>query len=129
MKYILGIGLVLMLIAGIFAFVEWNFLNQAETVNGTVTTFDVSDSDDSVTYCPVISFSTKKGQQVEYHANVCASPRAFDVGQTVKVIYDPKDPKNVQMANVWLEYLTPLILTAVGLPLLLVGLWPMFSKK
>jgi hypothetical protein len=33
------------------------------------------------------------------------------------------------MANVWLEYLTPLILTAVGLPLLLVGLWPMFSKK
>jgi uncharacterized protein DUF3592 len=129
MKYFLAIGAILLLLAGLFAFLEWNFLNQAETVTGTVTDFDISNSDDGVTFCPVILFKTKSGQQVEYHANFCSSPRAYEVGDSVKVVYNPKDPKNVQPANFWLEYLTPLILLAVGLPLTAVGAVPMLNRK
>ncbi len=122
-----GIGFVLLAIAGLLFLREQSFLNKAEHVMGTVTDLDRSESDGDTSYCPVIDFSTTDGQNVRYHASICSSPPAFDVGDSVKIIYDPSNPKNVQMENFWDEYVAPFVLGVVGLPLFGFGLLRLFS--
>lgn len=123
-----GVGAILLLIAGFLFVQERSFLASAETVTGHVSDFDISsDSDNNNSYCPVIDFTTQRGQNVEYHANVCSAPPAFDVGQSVKVVYDPQNPRKVQMAGFWSEYLAPLILTLIGVPFFLIGAWGLFT--
>jgi hypothetical protein len=118
-----GIGAILLVIGAILFLQERSFLAAAETATGTVTDFDLSsDSDNSYSYCPVINFATKSGQKVEYHANVCSAPPAYDVGDHVQVIYDPENPRKVQMDSFWGKYVGPLVLLLVGGPFLLIGL-------
>jgi hypothetical protein len=128
MKILLGIGAILLAIAAFLALREQSFLSRAESVTGSVTDFSMSSSSDSGTsYCPVIEFTTKGGQDVRYYANVCSSPPAYDIGDQVKVIYDPQNPRQVQIENIWIEYLGALIVGGVGLPFFLLGAWSWFS--
>ncbi len=124
-----GAGALLLLIAGILYFREQAFLGSAETATGTVSTFDVSNSEDSTTYCPVIAFRTKRGEAVEYHANVCSSPPSFDVGEKVEVVYDPENIKHVQMNGFWSKYVGVFVLAVIGLPFFLLGAWGSIPGK
>jgi len=124
-----GVGALLLAIAAFLYFREQAFLASGETVTGTVSTFEVSNSDDSTTYCPVITFRTKRGESVEYHANVCSSPPSHDVGEKVEVVYDPENIKHVQMNGFWSKYVGVFVLAVIGLPFFLLGAWGLLPGK
>jgi len=125
----IGIGGLLLAIAAFVFFREQAFLGRAQTVTGTVSDFDVSNSEDSNSYCPVIDFRTRNGESVEYHANVCSAPPAFDIGDKVEVVYDPEDIRHVQMNGFWSKYVGPVVLAAIGLPFFLWGARGMAPAK
>jgi hypothetical protein len=49
------------------------------------------DSDGS-TYTPVVQFKTKSGQSIEFASSYSSSPPAYDVGESVTVVYPPNNP-------------------------------------
>jgi hypothetical protein len=49
------------------------------------------DSDGS-TYTPVVQFQTSSGQSIEFVSSYSSSPPAYDVGETVTVVYPPDNP-------------------------------------
>jgi len=126
-----GIGAVLLAIAGLVFLREQSFLKTAEVATGTVTDFNLSSSSDGGggTYCPVIDFTTHAGEAVKYYANMCSSPPSYDVGEQVEVLYDAQNIKNVQMKGFWSQYLAVIILSAIGTPFFLVGLWALFAGR
>jgi hypothetical protein len=124
-----GLGALLLAIAALLYVREQAFLGRAETVTGTVSDFDISSSDDSNTYCPVIEFRTKRGENVRYSGNVCSSPPSYDLGQKVEVIYDPQNIKHVQMNGFWSKYVGVFVLAVIGLPFFLLGAWGLMPGK
>lgn len=124
-----GLGALLLAIAALLYFREQAFLSSAETATGTVSDFDISSSDDSTTYCPVIEFRTKRGENVRYFGNVCSSPPSYDIGQKVEVIYDPENIKHVQMNGFWSKYVGVFVLAVIGLPFFLLGAWGLMQGK
>ena len=49
------------------------------------------DSDGS-TYTPVVQFQTSSGQSIEFVSSYSANPPAYDVGESVTVVYPPDNP-------------------------------------
>ncbi|MCE9646004.1 MAG: DUF3592 domain-containing protein [Chloroflexi bacterium] len=124
------LGLILMLIAGYLYTREVSFLKTAETVTGRVVDLQYSSSSDGGgSYCPVIDFDTKAGEPVRYYGNVCTAPPAYDIGDRVDVVYDPANIKHVALDSFWSKYLGAFVLTVIGLPFLILGIWLGFQVK
>ena len=71
-------------------------------VPGVVTTFSSNTSTDSdgfttTYYCPWVEFTTASGATREVLVNDCSSPRAYEAGEAVTVIYNPADPEQVEL--------------------------------
>jgi hypothetical protein len=73
-----------------------------------------SSSNGSGGLCPVIEFSTRDGQKVQYYGNICTSPPFWRPGDVVEVVYDPQNLDKVQIKNILSQYLAVLIFTIVG---------------
>jgi hypothetical protein len=125
-----GTGLILLAIAAFLVIREQSFLGSSESTTGTVVGLAYSrDSDNNGgSYCPVVDFTTKTEKKVEYESNVCASPPGYQVGQQVKLYYDPQDLSNVQLSGIWGQYAGSIVLILVGLPFSLIGVWTFFSS-
>ncbi len=65
-------------------------------------------------YCPVIAFTTGRGQRVEIESQACASPPAYEVGETMAVEYDPADPANAAYGGFFTRWLITLVFAIVG---------------
>jgi len=125
-----GIGVILLVLAGIVYFREQSFLSRAQTATGTVVDLDLSnDSNGSSSFCPVIEFTTQAGEPVRYYGNVCSNPPSYNVGEPVEVVYDPQDIKHVQMSGFWSQYLGVIILSCIGVPFLLFTLWGVMPAR
>jgi len=125
-----GIGLILLAFAGVSYMREADFLGRAESASGQVVDFNLSSSTEGgSSYCPVIDFTTKDGQPVKYFANVCSSPPSYDIGEEVQVLYDPEDPKKVQMDGFWSKYVGTFVLSCIGLPFFAIGIWGLFVGR
>ncbi len=71
-------------------------------VPGTVTTFQSSTSTNSdgfttTTFCPLVQYTTTGGESYEVRINECSSPRAYDAGDSVTVLYNPAAPDQAQL--------------------------------
>ena len=120
------IGGIFLAAAAFFLFREQAFLGSAETASGTVTGLysSSSSSNGGGGLCPVIDFTTKDGQKVEYYGNVCTSPPVYRPGDTVDVVYDPQNVDKVQMKNFFSQYLLVLIFGIFGV--VCIALWAWF---
>lgn len=124
-----GASVILLAIAGLLYFKEQSFLNSSEEATGKIAAIEVSTDTDGTSDCPVIEFTTKSGQLVRFTGDICSSPPNFNIGDTEDVIFDPQNPKNVQVKGLFSEYLGSFILSAVGLPFLAIGIWGLFKDK
>lgn len=97
------------------------FLEKAITVKGTVTELLPSRSDNSTTYKPVVSFTTKDGKQIQYTSSVSSNPPSYEVGETVEIFYDPADPHDANINGFASLWLAPLILGFIGTIFFLIG--------
>ena len=84
---------------------------------------------ESILYYPVIEFSGPAGQRVQFEAELGSRPPAYRVGQTVRVLYDPADVKQVQIDSLLARWFVPGALAALsGLAILLGFMFRVLSK-
>lgn len=55
-------------------------------------------------YTPIVEFELPSGEMQRYVSNMSSSPPSYDVGETVRLWYDPADPSRVVLAGIdrWL---------------------------
>ncbi|WP_281232747.1 DUF3592 domain-containing protein [Flavobacterium gelatinilyticum] len=121
-KYVFtAIGLALLAGALYLYLDKKDFLKNAETVQGTVVELISKRSDNSITYAPVISFTTKEGNKIEFTSSVSSNPSSYNVGESVEVLYDPKAPNKANINGFSSLWIGPLILGILGVIFFLIG--------
>jgi hypothetical protein len=98
---------------GVYAgYISWKLEKEGVTTTGTVVRLEESSSAESgcCVYSPVIEFIASNDQTYSFEGDTASDPPAYDVGEKVDVLYDPKDPETAQI-NKWFErWLMPIIL-------------------
>jgi hypothetical protein len=97
------------------------FLASTSAADGVVVEVDDDTNYEkgTTTYYPVVRFVTGSGKVVQYRDHSGENPPAYQVGDLVRVLYDPANPQGARLdtwASLWLE---ALILIILGVPLLL----------
>jgi hypothetical protein len=130
LKYIfLVVGLGLLTGAFILYQNKKAFLEKAVSAQGTVIELLESRSDNSTTYKPLVSFTTKEGRQIEFTSSVSSNPPSYDEGETVKVLYYPGDPKEATINDFMSIWFGPLIVGFLGTVFSLVGFFIILFKN
>lgn len=62
---------------------------------------------------PVVAFTSPRGP-VQFQSDVSSSPPAWQVGEPVKVLFDPNDPSQAVIDSFWVRWLVPLLLGLFG---------------
>ncbi len=126
-----GIGLFLLAAAALTYVQSAYFVAHAQLATGTVVAFSISkDPDTSASsYCPEVRYQTQSGQTVNFGANTCSSPAAYQVGDPIELYYDPQNPQAAQIKSFAAQYLVSTSLVISGLPLALAGLLGLFLQK
>lgn len=111
----LGVGGLLLAIA--LAWTGWvlYFRASSQNVMGTVAQEVLTPLSDGNAYCPVIRYTTRTGRTLEHYSNVCSWPAAYEVGDQVRVYYDPLDPQRVQVNDLFGTWFVPLLLGFMGI--------------
>ncbi|MFH6935069.1 DUF3592 domain-containing protein [Flavobacterium sp. FlaQc-30] len=112
-----------LMLAGAFYFYQDRqaFLKKAETVQGTVVELISKRSDNSTTYAPVVSFTTKAGNKIEFTSSVSSNPPSYSEGESVEVLYDPAEPKDASINGFASLWIGPLIFGILGTVFFLIG--------
>ncbi len=72
-------------------------------------------------YYPVVKYMAADGQTVQFVGQVGSKPPAFRVGQRVKVLYNPEQPRSARINSFFELWLAPMIFTGLGGIFLLMG--------
>ena len=107
---------------GMFAFAVYlyvsseSFRDQAELVEGRVTKIEtISDPDGSgPLYCPVVRYTTVKGETLTNTSSVCSAPASYKEGDTVQIYYDPKNPKVFEIKDLMSKRLAVIVTGGLG---------------
>ena len=97
---------------GLYAgYVSWRLEQNGERTTGRVARLEESSDSDGgcCVYSPVVEF-TVNGQPYSFDCDTASYPPAYQVGEEVRVLYDPASPDTAQIDK-WSErWLMPLIL-------------------
>lgn len=114
---VVGLGLV---IGAGFAYVHTaSFVAEAARGEGTVVEIvrRVSRSSDraqSVTYAPVVRYTTEGGEIVEFQSRTSSNPPAYHTGEPVTVLYRREAPYDAEIDSFAAQWMVPLILGGIG---------------
>jgi Protein of unknown function (DUF3592) len=73
-----------------------------------------TDSDGDTVYYPRVRFRTQVGGMQEFTGSVGSRPAAFDVGEGVRVLYDPERPGDARIDTFFQLWFLPLLLGGMG---------------
>lgn len=125
----LGIAAVLIVVAGGMAISTTRFLSGAELAVGTVIDLErvqnaapLTARDAGILYYPRIEYKHPSAGRIVFTARAGANPPTIDAGETVDVLYDPRNPKVHRIENFWEIWGRALIVGGTGLGFALVGL-------
>lgn len=102
-----------------------DFLGNAVSAPGVVIDLEARwDSDDGgYTYYPRVWFATEGGRPYEFTGDGGSSPASFDVGEEVRVLFDPADPSQARIDSFMQLWFTPLLLAGMGTVFSAFGIW------
>jgi len=111
------VGIVLLGAAWIWSRRQRQFDAKARKAQGTVVSLQPSGSSDDGgnSYAPRVKFTSASGQAIQFTDRVSSRPAAYNVGETVGVLYDPGNPQSARVAGFASSYLGPTILLVMGL--------------
>ena len=86
--------------------------------------YDSTDSDGRTShmYDPVIRFTTADERVIEQRSGMGSSPRPYNVGQRLKVLYDPAKPEEYKINSPFQIYFVAGVLGFIGIIFVIVGL-------
>jgi len=107
---------------GLLAGSGYSFLHTRAAISGAIpadgTVVDLiasTDSDGDTMYYPRVRFRTGTGDVEEFVGGVGSKPAAFDVGEGVKVLYDPERPGDARIDTFFQLWFLPLLLGGMGI--------------
>lgn len=98
------------LIAGIVALQrQRRQRGEAVTTTGVVTGLQkrILNPGSSGVYCPTVEFTALSGERVSFESAFGNMPAGYQVGQTVKVFYDPREPAKAEVDSGLSKWLAP----------------------
>ena len=81
----------------------------------------VSHSEDGITYKPVFEYTDRTRTVKTFESQVSSSPAPYAIGDTVKIIYNPKEKDDVKTVSFWGLFRWSVILSMIAAPLLIIG--------
>jgi hypothetical protein len=122
-----GLGALLVSIGAVWFTRIRRFLATAVDVEGRVLghqsrTSRATSGGSSTSYYPVVEFATAEGRSVQFADQVGGSPPSHEVGETVPVKYDPREPENARIATGFRLWFGPGLIGFLGLGFLVPGL-------
>tara|TARA_R110002049_G_scaffold28018_1_gene96072 strand:- start:109541 stop:109951 length:411 start_codon:yes stop_codon:yes gene_type:complete len=81
----------------------------------------VSQSDDGTTYRPVFEYTDRTLVVRTFESQISSSPAPYTIGDTVKIIYNPKEKDAVKTVSFWGLFRWSVILSMIAAPLLIIG--------
>jgi len=104
------------------------FFENANETSGTITKFIPAASKNGTVYYPYISFVTKSGKQVKFTSGVEKKSFNSTEGSTVKVFYDPTNPKKAEINGRYVFLIDPLFFGFLSMFVFLIGFWIIFRE-
>ena len=93
------VAIVMLALTAYTVFNTRQFMASALIAEGTVT--DLSESidpdDNSSSWYPVVRFTARNDQEVEFRSNVGSNPPSFEIGDIVEVAYQADDVENARV--------------------------------
>jgi Protein of unknown function (DUF3592) len=90
------------------------FVSEADRATGTVIDLSRSvDEEGSVTFSPVVRFTTAQGRTIEFVSSSSSSSPPQQ-GDDVEVLYDPDDPGDARLAGFFDLWFLPVAFTVLG---------------
>ena len=77
---------------------------------------------ESTQFVPVVEFVAADGETYEIVPTWSSSPPAYDLGESVTVVYDPRVPRTGELYVPAFRYLAPIVLGLMGLCLTVAGI-------
>ncbi|HEX6092835.1 MAG TPA: DUF3592 domain-containing protein [Dongiaceae bacterium] len=111
---LVGLG---MLGGAVYSFVAtWRFIGGAIAADGLVIALEErwSSADGDYTYFPQVAFETEDRRRFEFTGDTGSRPAAFDIGEPVRVLFDPARPETARIDSFFQLWLLPLILGGLG---------------
>ena len=93
------------------AYNSWNLTKNGEITTGIVSLMEESNTNEGgcCVYSPVIEFQVN-GQTYTFEGDNATYPPTYEVGEEVRVIYDPADPSNALINKASERWLFPVII-------------------
>jgi len=92
----------LLLGVGIWLFMgKLEFVDHSTVADGIVTDLESSSSKNGRTYRPVVNFRDSGGQEQTFVSSMGSSPASYEVGESVKVRYEPGKPSMAVIDSFW----------------------------
>jgi hypothetical protein len=105
------------------------FLSEAEVAAGTVIDLErvqnaapLTAKDAGILYYPRIEYKHPVAGRIVFTARAGANPPTYEAGQTIDVLYDPRNPEEHRIESFWEIWGRSLIVGGTGLGFALVGL-------
>ena len=106
-----------------------SFIKKSNSVYGTVIkSIPLAGNKNGSLYYPYVSFVTNSGKQIEFTSNEGTSLPDYIEGTRVKVLYDPTNPNESEIAGVNGYFVHPSFLVFIGVFFVLMGFWKIFES-
>ncbi len=96
-------------------------LSKGIKTNATVIKLLPSVSDGTTVYTPVFEYTDRSMVKHIYESTIQSYPAPYEIGEKVKVIYNPRKPNNVKTISFWGLYRGSVILFMIAAPFLIIG--------
>lgn len=96
------------------------FLARAKAARGTVmhlvmrSSTDTEDGTISYAYYPIIRFTAKTGEEIEFEAGTGSNPPMYAMGQPVEILYDPQNPSRAKICSFLDLWMAPMLFFGIG---------------
>lgn len=94
-KAICVVAVLSMIFGAVCAVYRWTYLRHAVTTEATITNLiERTAKDGDTLYAPVYVFTDQRGQPVKIISSTASYPPPGEVGDKLKVLYDPENPQH-----------------------------------
>lgn len=105
---------------GLLGGAVWSYFSQQRKMHnrveatGTVVELIRQTTTRGYILCPVVDFTVPSGETIRFTSGFGSRPAGHKVGQTIKVRYDPADPRKAEVESAMSLWIFPLILVFMG---------------
>lgn len=98
-----------------------SLLEKGVKTTAKVREFSVSSGDNGPMYAPIFEFKDRSQNEQVFESGISSSPPAYQIGDLVKIIYNPSNVKKVKTISFWGLYRGSVILFMIAAPFLIIG--------